>query len=162
MSHRQRAGRDVGLHVLGQGEQPLVVRDRRAVLADGLRNLLLRPFQLVGQPAVGARFLDRVEVLALDVFDQRQLQPLFIGNVAHDHRDLQQPGAQRGAPAPFAGHDLVLALLAAAHHDRLEDPGLLDRCGQRVEPLFIHVAPRLLAIRLDQVEIDLERAVPPR
>ena len=72
--HRQAARRDLGPHFVGQLEQPQEVGDRRAILADGGRDVFLLQVELVGEPAVGERLFDRVQVLALDVFDQRHLE----------------------------------------------------------------------------------------
>ena len=83
-------------------------------LPTGVGDLFLRQVKLVGQPAVRVRFFDRVEVLALDVLDQRDRQQPVVWNVADDDRDLEQAGALRGAPAPFARDDLVAALDLAA------------------------------------------------
>ena len=90
-----------------QAQQPDVVGDRRAILADGRRNRLLRHRELLGQPSVGLRFFDGVEVLALDILDERDLEQLIVRHVAHRHRHLQQSRTLRGAPAALAGDDLV-------------------------------------------------------
>ena len=67
---------------------------------------------LVDQLLVAERFLDRVEVGALDVLDDRELERGAVVDVAHDDRDLRQPRALRRAPAAFAGDDLVAAGVA--------------------------------------------------
>ena len=94
------------LHFRRQFEQPHVVGDRRAVLADAGGDGLLRQVEFVGQAPVGLRFLDRIQILALDVFDQRDLEHLVVGDVAIDDGDLEQAGALRGAPPALAGDDL--------------------------------------------------------
>ena len=66
--------------------------------------------ELVGQPLIRQRFVDRIEILALDVLDQRELEQLLVGafgDVAHDDRHLVQAGALRGAPAALAGDDAI-------------------------------------------------------
>ena len=110
VAHRQRAGRQVGAHFFGQLQQAQEVRDRAAVLSDRRGNLLLRQPELVGEALIRERLVDRVQVLALDVLDERELEQLLLGalrHVAHDDRHLQQAGALRGAPAPLAGDDAI-------------------------------------------------------
>ena len=53
------------------------------------------------------RGFDRVQVLALDVFDEREFEHLRIGDILDDHGDLRNPGKFCGAPAAFSGDDLV-------------------------------------------------------
>ena len=55
-----------------------------------------------------AGFLDRVQVLALDVLDQADAERGLVGHVAHERRHLLEAGHARRAPAPLAGEDLVL------------------------------------------------------
>ena len=85
VAHRQRARREVGAHFLGQPQQPDVIGDRRSILADGVGDLLLREVEIVHEPAIGVRFLDRIQVFALDVLDER---------------DRQQPGLQECRERP--------------------------------------------------------------
>ena len=55
---------------------------------------------------VAARLLDRVEVLALHVLDDRDLERLVVGDLDRHDRHVVQAGALRRAPAPLAGDDL--------------------------------------------------------
>ena len=73
-------------HVVGQVEQPDQVRDRGPAAAEPPRELLLREPELLDQRRAGARLVDRVEVLAGHVLDQRRLQPLGLVLVADDRR----------------------------------------------------------------------------
>ena len=54
------------------------IRDRRPVLPDFLRHFFLGVPAFVDQPLVGDGDLDRVEVFPLEVFDERQLEHLFV------------------------------------------------------------------------------------
>ena len=107
--------RDVRAHFLRQLQQPDVVGDRRSILARPPSAIsFLRELVLVGESAVRVRFFDRVQILALDVLDERHLEQRRSspGDVADDDRHLEQAGALRRAPAPFAGDDLVAAVHA--------------------------------------------------
>ena len=79
----------------GSLQQPHEVRDRRAILADRRGDVFLLQVEFVGEAAVGERLFDRVQVLALDVFDQRHLEQRLLlarRDVAHDDRHAQQAG----------------------------------------------------------------------
>ena len=94
VAHRQRARREVRAHFVGQLQQPQEVGDRAAVLADGRGDLVLRQPELVRQPLIGQRLVDRVQVLALDVLDERQLEQLTA---------LSRRRRRARRPAPSAG-----------------------------------------------------------
>ena len=113
----------VGAHVFRQFQEPQKIRDRRAVFADGGRDLVLRETEFIGQAPIRLRFVDRVEILALDVFDERHLEqrPLLSGDdFADDDRDAVEARFLRGAPAALAGDD-VKAIAASPHDNRLND-----------------------------------------
>ena len=73
------------------------------------------------------RLLERIQVLALDVLDQRERERRLIGNVLHERRDLAQPCLLRRAPAALAGDDLEAAAIDGPHEDRLHHPLLANR-----------------------------------
>ena len=52
----------------------------------------VREPELLDEPVQRARLFDRVQVLALDVFDECDGHGRFVGNVAHDGRDRLQAG----------------------------------------------------------------------
>ena len=95
--------------------------------------------ELVDQLAVGVRLLDRVEVRALEVLDERQLELLAIGELADDRRDALQAGQPRGADAALAGDELV-AVEGLGDEDRLDDAVLADARGERLELGFVAFA----------------------
>ena len=76
------------------------------------------------QLAIARRFLDRVEVGALDVLDNRDFQHFRIVKFPHDHGDLVQLRHLGRPPAPFARDDLEMPLgvRIGAHDQRLDDP----------------------------------------
>ena len=84
-------------------EQPQQVRDRRARAADGFGALLMRELEFVDESIERARLFQRVEILALDVLDERHRDGRFVRNVAHDRRNLVQArelrARQRRSPA---------------------------------------------------------------
>ena len=107
-----------------------------ARLVDELAELLLGMAIFVDQPLIGLRLLDRVEVLALDILDQRDFERFVVAELADDRRDFVQPRPLRRAPAPLAGDDLE-AVAVRADDDRLDDAARLDRGGELVQRLFV-------------------------
>ena len=70
--------------------------------------------------------------------------------------------ALRGAPAPFAGDDLVAIARGAGGGEFADDDGLnhavgADRSRQVFEALVVHVAARLVVIGLEQVDVHVQR-----
>ena len=96
--------------------------------------------------------------------DERELQQLLIRigrHVAHDDRNLQQARALRRAPAALAGDDAV-QIADALHENRLNDAVFLDGSRQLVELRLVPVHARLLLVRRDEIDVDLDRALPRR
>ena len=160
MPHGEHAGRHVCLHLGRQGKQANVVGNRGAILANGGRHLFLGHLIVINQTAIRLRFFDRVQVLTLQVLDQRELQQLVVRNIAHDDRNLEQTGLLRGTPPTLAGNDLKGVAVQAADDDRLNDTTALDRTGQRVQLGLVHDRARLEPIGGQPVEIHLGGSLP--
>ncbi len=83
------------LHRLGELRQPQQIRHRAARAADGLRRCLVRQAEFVDQPLDALRLLEGIQILALDVLDQRQRECRLVGHFAHQRGHLRQPRAPR-------------------------------------------------------------------
>ena len=88
-----------------QPQQPHVVRYRFARHSHPLPDLLLRQSEFPAQFGERRRLLHAVQVLALQVFDDRHLRRLLIGDLAHNRRESSSspPAWKRGIaarPAP--------------------------------------------------------------
>src|SRR5262245_58858298 len=106
MAHRQRTSCDVGLNLRRQLEQSQDVRNSRPILSDGSRDVVLRQTKLCRETPVRLCFVDRVEVLALNVLDQCELQQGSIlsgRDLANHDRNLEQAGLLCRTPASFSG-----------------------------------------------------------
>ena len=115
--------------------------------------------ELIGEAPVGERFVDRVQILALDVFDQRHFEQRLLRawrDVAHHDRHAQQPGDFRGTPAAFAGDDLE-SIADLAHDDRLDDAVGADRLREFLQPRIVDVAARLKVVRLEAIDVGFDR-----
>ena len=99
-SQQQRA------HVLGQVEQAQQVGDVAARLADQPADLVLVVPEADDQLLVGLGLLDRVEVGALDILDQRDFGGRGVVELADERRDAVELRLLRRAPAALAGDDL--------------------------------------------------------
>ena len=76
--------------------------------------------KLADELRVTERLFDGVEILALQVFDERHLQHRTIICLTHDDRHFGQAGELRRAPASFPGDELILAPMSDG------GPGFLD------------------------------------
>ena len=103
-------------------------------------DLLVGQAEVLDQLLVGRRLVERVEVLPLQVLDQRLLGDAPIVGPADDGRDRARD--RRGGPPASgarrrsAGTAVVRGL---AHEDRLEDPELSDRRGQLAQRLLVEL-----------------------
>src|SRR5690606_36604304 len=89
---------DHALDLAVEVEQTNEIADGRTRAADRLRDLLMRQRELIGEPLQRVRLVDRVQVLALEVLDQRNGERGLIVELANDDRYRGQPGDLRGLP----------------------------------------------------------------
>ena len=82
--------------------QSQIVGHRRATLTYGVSNFLVRHVEFFDQPLQCACLFNRVQILALDVLDQRESETRFVRDLANNGRDLSQARLLGSAPAPLA------------------------------------------------------------
>ncbi len=144
MPFAQLGGDDLRSYARRKLEQAKNVRDGRPVLAQTLGQRFLGVSVIANQPVVGLRELDGVEVLALDVLDQRELEGGLDAHVLHDDERVPDAGALKCAPAPLAGDELELVAPGyAPDHQRLDEAVLADALRQLVELVRVEVLPGL-------------------
>jgi len=100
--------------------------------------------------------LDRVEVLPLEVLDERELELLVVRELAHDRGDPIQAGRD-GCPKAAFTRDQLVAVEDLRHEDRLDDAVLGDARRERGQGRLVHVVARLVRVRSDPVGGDLGR-----
>ncbi len=84
----------------------------------------------------------------MQVFNQGGGHNFFVAQGAHKDRHLRQPGQARGAPAAFAGHDLIGGIVGhRSHQQRLDDALSFDGIGQLTQAFRIKMPARLVRIR---------------
>jgi len=98
--------------------------------------------------------LERVQIFALDILDQRKLGDGRFVDVAHDRGDRVKLRPLRGPPAPFARNNHE-AIAVAAQKDRLQDPALADRLRELFQRFLVELRSRLLGVGTDPRDLDL-------
>ena len=129
-----------------------------AAFVDKFRDLGLRHTFVVRQPLVRPCFFDRIEILALQVLDQRQRHHLAIVERTNNGGNVMQPGTLCGSPAAFSGNEFVPPVTLWTNDDRLDNPACSDRGGQLVKRGVIKMGPRLSFQRFDSRNRDIRHS----
>jgi hypothetical protein len=116
----------------------------------------LATFSAILESAVAVGFLDRIQVLALQVFYQRELQSFMIARVPYYHRNVTQPGLHSGAPAALAG-DQLEPVVFGTDHQRLNNSLVANRTGEFGDFRLVERPARLEGARRDALDRNLER-----
>ena len=135
-----------------------------ARLAERGRDILLAVVELPNKAPVGTGFLQRVQIAALKVLDERDFDTLGLAQVADHRRQFVEASPLRRPPATFAGDDLVgrAAVVARPHHQRLDDALLADRGGQALDLGLVEVLARLIGMGSQVLDGDGEQRPLPR
>ena len=139
------------LHRRRQFQQARRVRHRRAALADLGGDFLLRELKLSAELRVAERFFQRIQILALQVFDERQFQHGAVIGFAIDDGNFGKIQQLRRAPAAFAGDEFKKSA-AFAHNERLDDALLADGIGEFLQRFRGKIFPRLQRRRTNAVQ----------
>src|SRR5262249_12323165 len=126
-------------------EQADEIHDGAAVFAGSLTDVLGAQVQLGEHRRQCLRGFDGIEILALDVLDERNFHQAIVGNIADDDRDHSDARELRGAPTPLAG-DKLIPLADFSDYQRLDDAVGTDRLREFLEAFFLEYAPRLEGI----------------
>ena len=159
-------GREVALHNEpldrgGQVQQANRVGDGGTGPAHPGGDLFLRQAEVVHQLAIGRSLLQGVEVLAVDVLDDRSLKrPLVVGG-ANQSGNAPQAGPLGGPPATLPCNNLI-SFYCFSDNDRLYHPDLGYRLGQGREGLLVEPVPRLVGVGHDLDYVDVLEGRPDR
>ena len=114
----------------------------------------MRKAELLDQAAKAACLFDRVEVGALQVFDQAEHQLLVVARVtADDGGDRLQAGQPCGSPSALA-RDQLIAIRERPDEQRLQHTMEPDRFGQLAKRLGVEAGSHLLARGPDLIDCD--------
>ena len=143
-------------HALIQREQAHGVGDGGARLADRRGGVLLRHVIGLNERFVALGLFNGVQILALQVFNERQLHCLAVVRLDDDGGHLRQTGKPRSPPAAFAGNDLIVARGELAHGQGLNDAVFADGVRQIGERGVVKMLARLTgaALHLRNGEVE--------
>ena len=142
MAGREPALGDELLEVAGKLEQAEEVRDGGAVFAGAMADLVVAEVKFACEAFESQGGFDGVEVLALDVLDEGDFEEAVVGEFLNDDGDFGHSGELGGAPAAFAGHELV-AVAGAADHEGLDDAVGADGLGEFLQAVVLEDAAGL-------------------
>ena len=146
---------DSVLKSLGRCKGSQHVGDGRSGFAQSLSELLLGEVIRFHQELVRARGLDRVQIGALEVLDERELEAIpYL--VTHYRWDRGFPGESGREDAPMAGDKLV-ASAVRRYHNRLQNAVARDGRRELGKAFGVESRPRLMTIRPYKLKWDLAR-----
>lgn len=117
---------------------------------------------------VAEAFVERVQVGALQVLDELDLEDLLVGQLAHEARHLEQARGLRRAEPPGAGddlevradaHALVLDFGHLAHEQGLQDAVRLQAVDELAVRLLAEGSPRVRGRLSQLVQVQEGHAV---
>ena len=123
--------------------------------ADPGGQLVVRAAEVLEQLLVGGRLLERVQLGAVQVLQQRVAEQVVVAGLPHDRRDDGQARLLGGAPAPLTHDQLELPVTGVPDHDRLEQPHLPHRVHELGHRLLVEHLPRLPRVGPDVPDRDL-------
>jgi hypothetical protein len=151
VTRRQRPGCDSPLHTPREAKKAHGVGDHGPAPSQARRQLLLCDPEVQQELLVRGRFLQRVQVLTMHVFEERIAEHLIVLGGADDGGDPLQSCCSRRADSPLPHHDLI-ALAAGPNHDRLENADRLNAGCQLLQRLLVEGPTRLTRIGIDSIK----------
>src|SRR5579884_118053 len=154
MTRGDAAGGDHRFNRFGQSQQSQRVGDRWTRFAQALRDLLLRKIVRFDQLRHAGRFFERVEILALQILDDRNFETFEIAGRTNDCRNGRTLHRRACTPPALACNQFV-AVAAFADQDRHEDTVLANRGLQLLEGCRIKILARLMRIGTNAIDRNL-------
>jgi len=121
--------------------------------------------ELLDQPQQRPRLLQRVQIFALNVLDERHGDGGLVGHLADYRGNVRKPRHLCRAPPALAGDDFValrfsrITMRQRPHQDRLHQTLRLDRIGELAQGFRAHVHARLILAPLQQIQGKVRQAV---
>ena len=144
LAQRRRASQKRA-HLCRQLQKPQAVGNRRGTAAQAASEFLLRNAVLAQDGAIGLRFLQIVQVLARNVFNQRHQTALQIVRFQHHARGAL-PRQQAQCPqAALAGNEFIAAV-HATHHQRRKQAVTGDGRGQGADVRLYKALSRIARV----------------
>jgi shikimate kinase len=154
VSGADHPGGDTFLYGGGKVQQPERIADVGAGAANLLGQLFMRSAEIVEQLLVRRRLFEGIQLLAMQVLQQRVPQHVVVVRLPDDGRDVLQARPLRSAPAALTHDEFVASAAEATHHDRLQQPHFGNGSGEFVQRVFVKGTPWLPRIRRNRVNRD--------
>jgi len=154
MSERDLLFLNEGLDFTREAKEPQGVCNGCSIAADASSDFFLGQSQSFYKLLISLCFLDRIEVLAMNVLNEREFEHVLIRDVTDDRRDLQQSSHLGCSPSAFSGNQLV-AKAATSNDNRLYETMSSDGVRELTQPLFIISSTGLMGIRIDKIDVQL-------
>ena len=142
-------------HLFGGIGEPEPVLEVALVLAQLLGQTTDAVAVLPDHPVVHRGLIERREVLALQILDDRDLECRVVVELLHERRDRAEPGSLRRAPAALTGDELEPVAAERPHENGLQHAVLADRRGELIQRFLVDRQSRLLGVWLDLVDGDM-------
>ena len=149
MAGGELSGRYFFLQRLAEREKPQRVRHRGARFLHTRGDLLLRETVIVHELFIARGLFHGVQILALEVFHERELHGELIVRLQNAHRHFLESCGARRPPAALAGDDLIVTLVERTHRDGLDQPVFADGRSQLLDRRGVKLPARLILARLD-------------
>ncbi len=152
----RRCSCDQDLDVCGQFEEAERICDRTALLSGAAGDFVVAELELAGETVECVGYFDGIEVLALDVLDEGDLEEAVVGDVLDGNGNIGDAGEACGTPAAFAGDELVAAV-PWADDEGLNDAVGADGVGKFLEALRLEYGSWLKRIGVDEIDRNAGR-----
>lgn len=114
----------------------------------------MRATEVVEKLLVGRRLLQRVQLGAVEILEERIAEEVGVRSFSDDRRNGGETGKLRCAPASLTHDDLVGAA-DRSDDDRLQHADLTDRGGKLRQVFFVEDRAGLARVRNDEAERHL-------
>ena len=145
------------LGALGKVEQTKRVSNRGTTLGHHLRDLGLRHVATFHKTTIPIRFLNGVQIRALDVFDERELERVIVVSLFDANGNLLKACHLACLPTTLASDNLIRVRACFPHKNWLQETVSLDRGRKLLKFFLLELSSRLIGVRADRVDGNLVR-----
>jgi hypothetical protein len=139
------------LDFVWEPQEPQGVGDGAALLSDHLRQPFLRVAELLDQALKRRGFFKRIEILPMQIFDQRHLDGLLVVERLDDRWNFLQSNSLCRSPPSLSGDQLIDPVGDRAHDHRLDHAQMLDGRFELFQRALVDRLARLVSAGLDLI-----------
>src|SRR6056300_1146283 len=113
-----------------------------------LSQFFLGMAKTINQLPIPHRLFDWIEISALNILDNRNLENLNICEIPNNDGQFMQLRHLRGAPTAFASNNLIITIMVwiGAHDKGLNNALFFNRCGKLLQCFWDEITARLFRI----------------